>query len=466
MHSINAPFAKELIKQQNNLKSSFHALPIGGYKSLNNKKIFEIYSKIYGESEKSEITLSGNALDSFFFPTKSLLQAERLAAQSFGADTTLFVTCGTTIANAIALAGLLQGPKIRVLADKGTHQSIHFCLADRNALVDYVEPQVFCNNSERSSVALDDITEALRAAERAKNPYRLLILNGHTYDGVQYDMVTVLRAVRAASASLETVFVDEAWGAWSYFHPQTRGYTAICAGRALAEELGLQIVVTQSAHKSISALRQGSYVHVIGSHRLSERLREARYRIHTTSPSYAILASLDLARAQMDIEGADLVENCLRLARKLEHAIETNPRLSAYALNTWDKAPAHLPIIQDSTKISLNVSKIPLTVTEFKNFIFNEYGVYINRCTKTSVLINIHIGVKEKDIDNLISALEKIQEFYTNSTNAGLTSKSFVIPYPPGVPVLVPGEVIGEVYHAKLDSARRAGAHIFSIVHR
>ncbi|CAO3433084.1 aminotransferase class I/II-fold pyridoxal phosphate-dependent enzyme [Azospirillum argentinense] len=468
------PLADALLAAAGSTRASFHALPVSRRGSIRESALADAYDALFGRGLFSEATITAPPLDSFFFPHRSLARAEELAARAFGATGTLFVTAGTTTANLIALEALIARPDVRVLADKGTHQSIHFALSDKHATVDYIEPRVFCEHSERAALSLPALLEQAAAAEHAGTPYELLVLNGQSYDGVVYDIRAILTALAEASPSLTTVFVDEAWGAWSYFHEATRGRTALHARTADPALERFTVVATHSAHKSLSALRQGSLIHFSGDPDLAERLRLGRYRHHTTSPSYPILASLDLARAQMELEGRDLVERSLRLARRVSETVAGDPALSAFSVNAPavpDAFAGHAAI--DPTKLSLRVSGLPIEAPELRERLYSRHGLYVNRCTRTSLLLNLHIGIGDEEVAALLDALRAIQRELSPAVErpdeqAGerRVSTSFIIPYPPGVPIIVPGEEIGGDTLRRIEAIRSAGARIYTIEHR
>ncbi|CAO3424543.1 Orn/Lys/Arg family decarboxylase [Azospirillum doebereinerae] len=465
--SVETPFADALLATSAAIRASFHALPISRRSSIRTSALAASFDALFGSGLYTETTITAPPLDTFFFPHRSLARAEELAARAFGATGTLFVTVGTTASNQIALEALVTKPDVRVLADKGTHQSIHFALSDKHAAVDYIEPRVFCEDSERAALTLSDILDHAAAAERAGAPYDLLVLNGQSYDGVVYDIPAILTALAEASPSLTNILIDEAWGAWSYFHESTRIRTALHARNTTPLHARFNIVATQSAHKSLSALRQASLIHYSGDPALGERLRLARYRHHTTSPNYQILASLDLARAQMELEGRELVERSLRLARLVADTIAADPALSAFTVNDAavpEALAGHVRI--DPTKLSLKVSGLSIGAPELRELLHSQHALYVNRCTRTSLLLNFHIGVLEDDALALLDALRAIQQRLLSPPAERRISTSFIIPYPPGVPIIVPGEEIGKDTLRRIEAVQSAGARIYTIENR
>jgi arginine/lysine/ornithine decarboxylase len=206
-----------------------------------------------------------------------------------------------------------------------------------------------------------------------------------------------------------TFLVDEAWFAFAYFHPFYRPYTAMSAARAVAwSHTGKKfaVVATQSAHKSLSAMRQGSYIHLHGDEALIRKFKETQFAFHTTSPSYPILASLELARAQAVSEGFDQIDNALRLARRIREEVQGDPDLAVYTLNESSELVDACTLL-DPLRISIDVGRVTDNVKAFKEFLFAEHGVCVNHVTRTAFLVNVHIGVSETGVQRLLRGMRQ-----------------------------------------------------------
>jgi arginine/lysine/ornithine decarboxylase len=459
-HVPKASLADEIAQALRRQTVSFHALPLSFGGSLRGSALKGAYQEILGTQWRGDLTVGAPYVDSFFFPKGSIAHAEARAASVFGADATLFLTAGTTLANQIAVESLASNGT-RVLIDKATHQSIHFSLDRLRARVDYIESRLLCLDSERTSFALIDVLSKVEAAEKEGDPYRLLILNGQSYDGVIYNISTILRALSEFAPSLRNIIVDEAWGSWSYLDHELRQSTAIYAARLPDLAGRYNIIATQSAHKSLSALRQGSLIHAVGDGGLGALVRAARYKHHTTSPNFAILASLDLACAQAETEGVRLVERAIRLASELRDRIAHDPLLDAYFVNETPSVEGLFQI--DPSKISLNVSALTISPAEIRDVLYREFDIYINRTTVTSLLLNFHIGINEDDLDRLSEALRAIQKRYQTLPDRKRYATGFVIPYPPGVPLMVPGDEIRPSTLRRLHALQASGINLFTM---
>ncbi|MGW8766252.1 arginine decarboxylase [Streptomyces sp. NPDC055815] len=449
--------------------ATFHALPLSHGRSIRDSHMRETYEALFGAAQlAADVSYSGTMLDSFFRPRGPLREAQRLAARSFGADATFFLSAGTSTANRVALTALTQ-PGSRVLADRSCHQSVHFALNSLGVQVAYAPMQRCCDGCPRTYADLPRLLEMFRAAAAEGRPFDTVVLSAVSYDGVRYDLPTVLAELAAVHPTV-SVLVDEAWGAAHRFHPRLRPLTALHAVEALRADnprLALNVAVTHSAHKSMSALRQGSYLHLIGDGEAQERTAQALFQHHTTSPSWPVLASLDLARLQAETEGESLLGRSLGLARTLRVELATDPRLSAYRPLGPD---GHLTdaaqlVSDDPTRVLVDISALGITAADFRRILFDEYALYVARESGDAVLFHIHIGVDEATLLRLLDALRTIQRTY-RSASAALatgTSEHFIIAYPPGIPITVPGEKLCERTLSQIDELRSSGCEIYTL---
>jgi len=465
MHSVKrkTPIADALLELQEMTKHSFHALPILNGNSIANGEIAEIYQALIGRNIlASELTTTGYLFDSFFFPKTAILESEKLAANLFGADGTLYVTTGTTTSNHISANALFEkGP---VLMDKNCHQSLHFMFHSLNAKVDYLQPKFHCEKSGRSAWDIDSFLEMVREAEQVGGGYEIIVLTAQSYEGVIYNIPKIMRALLDSGVRTRRFLIDEAWGAANYFNPELRAISAMNIDTLIEQYPELEVVCTQSAHKSLSALRQGSMIHFRGGKELRERLNIAKFRFHTTSPSYPILASLDLAQAQMASEGAWRVSKAIALSEGFKTKLQNEIDWSCYHICQMpDLGNMNSFVKQDPCKLSINIESLNMEACDVQVYLFREYGVYINRFTKHSILLNFHIGINESAVNAILTGLAELQRQQVTKAIKKNHSGCFVIPYPPGVPLLVPGELITETIQAQIETVRNTGVALLKI---
>jgi arginine/lysine/ornithine decarboxylase len=190
--AISTPLADALINLTRKANVSFHALPISCGSSIESSELRGKYTELFGEAMLgTEMTVTGKHFDSFFFADSAINEAERLAAQLYGADGTLFVTSGTTVANQIALHALVD-KNFHVLLDKSSHQSMHFTLQALCARVDYIIAVNNCEDSGRNHWSIDELLQQTLGAQEAGDPHDVIVLNAQSYDGVVYNIPGII----------------------------------------------------------------------------------------------------------------------------------------------------------------------------------------------------------------------------------------------------------------------------------
>ena len=300
---------------------------------------------------------------------------------------------------------------------------------------------------------------------------KMLMLTNSTFDGIVYDVQRVMRECLAIKPDLIFLW-DEAWFAFARFHPVYRPRTAMRAARTLIEKLRLpsyrekysryaerlaeerppddalldrellpdpararvRVYATQSTHKTLTSLRQGSMIHVYDqdfSQKAEDTFHEA-YMAHTsTSPNYQILASLDLGRRQGALEGFELVQKQVENAMRLRDAIDYHPLLSKYVrcLITADMIPEEFrpsgvdqplrsglltmhqvwkqdEFVLDPCRITLYIGLTGVDGDTFKrDHLMDRYGVQINKTSRNTVLFMTNIGTTRSSVAYLIEVL-------------------------------------------------------------
>jgi arginine decarboxylase len=469
----DAPFFEALRDYAHRPTGVFHALPISQGKSVVSSHWISDMVDFYGlDIFLAETSATCGGLDSLLEPTGSLRDAQELAAKTFGARKTFFVTNGTSTANKIVAQALLQPGDI-VLVDRNCHQSHHYGLMMSGAHVTYLDAYPLSQYSMYGGVPLREIKRVLlqfRAAGKLDR-VKMLMLTNSTFDGIVYDVQRVMRECLAIKPDLIFLW-DEAWFAFARFHPVYRPRTAMRAARTLIEKLRLpsyrekysryaerlaeerpsdealldremlpdpararvRVYATQSTHKTLTSLRQGSMIHVYDqdfSQKAEDTFREA-YMAHTsTSPNYQILASLDLGRRQGALEGFELVQKQVENAMRLRDAIDYHPLLSKYVrcLITADMIPEKFrpsgvdqplrsglltmhqvwkqdEFVLDPCRITLYIGLTGVDGDTFKrDHLMDRYGVQINKTSRNTVLFMTNIGTTRSSVAYLIEVL-------------------------------------------------------------
>jgi arginine decarboxylase len=469
---FRTPFFEALRSYSRRPTGVFHALPISHGKSIVNSHWIKDTLSFYGlDILLGETSATGGGLDSLLEPIGPLREAQQLAAKAFGSRQTYFVTNGTSTANKIVTQALVAPGDI-VLIDRSCHQSHHYGLMLSGAHVTYLDPYPLNEYSMYGAVPLVEIKSKLLAL-RAKGKLdrvKMLMLTNCTFDGIVYDVERVMEECLAIKPDLVFLW-DEAWFAFARFHPIYRPRTAMRAARTLTERLRLpeyraryeqqasqstddadllsrrllpdpararvRVYSTQSTHKTLTALRQGSMIHVHDQD-FNQKVKEsfhAAYMTHTsTSPNYQILASLDIGRRQAALEGFKLVQKQLEYAMRLRDAIDNHPLLSRYirCLTTADLIPQQFrasgidqplrtglndmltaweqdELVLDPSRISLYIGLTGIDGATFKaEQLMDKFGIQVNKTSRNTVLLMTNIGTTQSSVAYLIQVLVNI----------------------------------------------------------
>jgi arginine decarboxylase len=420
----------------------------------------------------ADLSVSVPMLDSLMEPSGVILEAQKLAAKAFGARRTFFATNGTSTGNKVIFQTLIA-PGEKLLLDRNCHKSVHHGVVLSGAHPIYLDSSV---NKKYGIFGPIPKKTILRAIEEHADA-EALVLTSCTYDGLRYDLAPIIEAAHAKGIK---VVVDEAWYGFARFHPAFRP-TALESGADYA---------TQSTHKVLSAFSQASMVHV-NDPDFNEHIFRENFNMHTsTSPQYSMIASLDVARKQAIMEGYKLLSRTLSLSTELRHQINSTGVFRVLELD--DLLPdevRHDNIQLDPTKVTVDISECGYTVDELQHELFERYNIQVEKSTFNTLSLLLTIGTTRSKVSRLYDALMRIARerrstrriyrtpdipgfthlkylprdaFYCggqalpilddqdriNATLNGKVAADQITPYPPGIPVLVPGQVItAEIMH-------------------
>jgi len=413
-----------------------------------------------------DLSVSVPMLDSLMEPRGVIAEAQGMAAHAFGARRTFFATNGTSTANKVIFQTLLA-PGEKLLLDRNCHKSVHHGVVLSGALPIYLDSSINRKYGIYGPVPKKTVLDAIEAHPDAE----ALILTSCTYDGLRYDLPPIIEAAHAKNIK---VIIDEAWYGFARFHPAFRP-TALQAGADYA---------TQSTHKVMSAFSQASMIHV-NDPTFNEHIFRENFNMHTsTSPQYAMIASLDVARKQMMMEGYKLLSRTLALATELRQQINSTDVFRVLELD--ELLPEEVKgdgIRLDPTKVTVDISRCGYTVEELQRELFTRFNIQVEKSTFNTVTLLLTVGTTRSKVSRLYDALMRIARegraarrlyqfpdvpeftrlrclprdaYYCGGEAVPLVNekenlnKSLVdrvcadqiVPYPPGIPVLVPGQVI------------------------
>lgn len=459
-----APFWESLRDYVNRSTYSWHTPGHSGGASFNNSPFLKPFFEFYGANTfRSDLSVSVEQLGSLLQSSGPLGKAQDKAAITFGVKHSYFSTNGSSTTNKIILQTLLKPGDIAII-DSNCHKSVHYGLIQSGAKPVFLRSRY---NDHLGIFAPPSLSEIEAKLKSTKN-VRLLVITGCTYEGLLIDTQAVVALAHNYGVK---VLIDEAWFAYSGFHPAFRKYSAIHSGADY---------VTHSAHKVLSTFSQGSFIHINDPDFDKDFFTEIFYTHTSTSPQYQIIASLDVAAMQMQMEGYKLISSALYQAQRFRDQC-VNEFRSLKVLNINDFG-THFSTAQseniglDPLKVLIDVSGLKVGIKEVHNFLKSE-GIEIEKSTHSSLLFLFTIGTTNSKEAELFNALKKLDSgvvklssgsvkyetisdipplesseirsaFYSTrrlvslETSFGCKSAFLVTPYPPGVPILVPGQII------------------------
>lgn len=586
----DAPFFKALTQYARKPTGVFHAMPISRGRSITRSHWIRDMGDFYGMNIfLAESSATSGGLDSLLEPIGPIKKAQEKAARAFGSKQTFFATNGTSTCNKIVVQAIVRPGDI-VLVDRDCHKSHHYGMVLAGAQVVYLDSYPLHEYSMYGAVPLREIKHQLLELKRhgKLDRVRMLLLTNCTFDGIVYNVERVMQECLAIKPDLVFLW-DEAWFAFARFGPAYRRRTAMHCAKMLREryrsdeyraafeqyreqvrgldddalletrlmpdpdKVRVRVYATQSTHKTLTSLRQGSMIHVHDQDfrdEVEQAFHEA-YMTHTsTSPNYQIIASLDVGRRQVELEGFEFIQRQVEQAMSLRRTINSHPLISKYfkvllvadmipeqyresgiksywdpVKHTWSdisEAWAQDEFVLDATRVTLAVAGSGWDGDTFKNeVLMDRHGIQINKTSRNTVLFMTNIGTSRSSVAYLIEVLVRIaadlderledasaverkifqrrvkslredlpplpdfsafhdafrpddaggtpegdirSAFFLSydeskceyvpiegnaveralNTGRKLVSTTFVIPYPPGFPILVPGQVVSQ----------------------
>jgi len=451
-------------------KVSFHT---PGHKS--GKGIATRFVKYVGPNIFSIDLTTLDEVDSLQRPKGVIKEAQELAAKAYGADRSFFLVNGTTGGNH-AMVMTAVNPGSGILMARNCHKSVLAGTVLAGATPHFMYPVVDSGLMMTLNVTFDAVKKAVD-----EHPWiKVLFVTSPNYYGICADLPKIIALAHERDM---TMLVDEAHGPHLGFHPELPS-SAIAAGADIC---------VQSTHKIIGGMTQASMMHARAPRVDMEMLAGVLKSIQTTSPSYILMASLDLARMQMATEGEKLLGKALMLARKAREEINRIPGLKCL---TRDEVLERDMGDLDETKLTINVSGLGMSGYDVSQTLNLTHDIQVEMADPFHVLVIVSIGDRQEDLDRLVRALDVIAakpavsgyapgawesvkpsfknipgltpreaffapvEYVEVDAAKGRLSSEIVTVYPPGIPLLVPGEVITEEVIANLKVVAELGGTV------
>ena len=391
-------------------------------------------------------------LDNLCHPVSVIKEAEQLAAEAFGAAHAFLMVGGTTSAvQSMVLAVCKRGDKI--ILPRNVHRSVINALVLCGAVPVYVNPDV----DQRLGIALGMKVSQVEEAIKENPDAVAIFVNNPTYYGICSDIRSI---VKLAHDNDMYVLADEAHGTHFYFG-ENLPIDAISAGADMA---------AVSMHKSGGSLTQSSIL-LIGKEMHEGYVRQIINLTQTTSASYLLLSSLDISRRNLALRGREIFAQVMDLA---EYARKEISNIGGYYAYSSDMINHDSIYDFDKTKLSIYTLDIGLAGIEVYDKLRDEYDIQIEFGDMGNILAYLSIGDRKQDIERLASSLAEIKRlnsrgkeglmpheyispelavspqaaFYADKEQLDLQETSgricseFLMCYPPGIPILAPGEMI------------------------
>ena len=409
-------------------------------------------------------------LDNLCHPVSVIRDAERLAAEAFRAAHAFFMVSGTTgSVQAMVLSAVGRGDKI--IMPRNVHRSAINALILCGAIPIYVNPGI----DDILGIALGMRVEDVAAAIARHPDAKAVFVNNPTYYGICSDLRTITELAHAHGMK---VLVDEAHGTHLYFSDRLP-VAAMDAGADMA---------AISMHKSGGSLTQSSLLLCSDSMPLGY-VHQIINITQTTSASYLLLASLDISRRNLALRGREVVDKIIDLVAYARDEINAIGDYYAYGHELIDGAAV---FDFDTTKLSIFTRPTGLAGIEVYDILRDDYDIQTEFGDIANLLAYVSVGDRPKDIERLVAALAEIRRNYRKdpsktlkmeyidpivvcgpqdafyaekeslpiAKSCGRICSEFVMCYPPGIPILAPGEQITEEILTYIRYAKKKGCQI------
>lgn len=408
--------------------------------------------QLLGEQCVSMDVNSMKPLDNLCHPISVIRDAERLAAEAFGAANAFLMVGGTTSAvQSMVLSVAKRGEKI--ILPRNVHRSVMGAMVLCGAVPVYVNPE--CDSD--LGIPLGMSVAAVERAIRENPDAKAILVNNPTYYGICSDLRAI---VKLAHEHGMLCLADEAHGTHFYFG-EGLPVSAMAAGADMA---------SVSMHKSGGSLTQSSLL-LTGPAMQEGHVRQIINLTQTTSASYLLLSSLDISRRNLALRGKSDFERVVRLA---EYARREINEIDGYYAFSRELINGDSVFDFDVTKLSVNTLDVGLAGIEVYDLLRDEYDIQIEFGDLGNILAYVSVGDRPREIERLVSALSEVRRRF-GRTKANLMAQEYIDPqvvvspqdafyapkeslplretegrvcsefvmcYPPGIPILAPGERI------------------------
>lgn len=413
------------------------------------------FREFIGERALSIDLINIGPLDDLHTPKGIIKEAQKLAAEAFGADYTFFSVQGTSGA-IMAMIMSVCGPGDKIIVPRNVHKSVMSAIIFSGAIPIFIHPVVDEKLGISHGITTDAVSKALEQHPDAK---ALLVINP-TYFGIAADLKKI---VEIAHSYRVPVLVDEAHGVHIHFH-EDLPLSAMQAGADMA---------ATSVHKLGGSMTQSSILNMKEGLVSHKRVQSVLSMLTTTSTSYLLLASLDVARKQLATKGREMLDRTIKLAQSIRRQINEIDRL--YCVGE-EILGTKATFDYDPTKLIISVKNLGISGYEAEKWLRENYNIEVELSDLYNILCLITPGDTEEEGRILVEALRELAKnckktcknndrpvllpeipvlalsprdaFYAETElvpfdeSEGRIIAEFIMVYPPGIPIFIPGEII------------------------
>ncbi|WP_339232214.1 aminotransferase class I/II-fold pyridoxal phosphate-dependent enzyme [Geobacillus sp. FSL W8-0026] len=416
------------------------------------------FRSFIGENALAMDLINISPLDDLHHPRGMIKRAQELAAEAFGADYTFFSVQGTSGA-IMTMVMSVAGPGDKIIVPRNVHKSVMSAIVFSGATPIFIHPEIDKELGISHGITPQAVEKALRQHPDAKG---VLVINP-TYFGIAGDLKKIVDIAHAYGVP---VLVDEAHGVHIHFHERLP-LSAMQAGADMA---------ATSVHKLGGSLTQSSILNVREGLVSAKHVQAILSMLTTTSTSYLLLASLDVARKQLATKGRELIDNAIRLADWTRRQINEIPYLYCVGEEILGTEAVY---DYDPTKLIISVKELGLTGHDAEQWLREAFNIEVELSDLYNILCIITPGDSEREAGLLVEALRRLSAQFSHQAEEGVKPKvllpdipalaltprdafyaetevvpfresagriiaEFVMVYPLGIPIFIPGEIITE----------------------
>jgi arginine/lysine/ornithine decarboxylase len=458
----------DAIRDYINLKPAYFRIPGHRFERGINQRWKDVVGDEIFKFDLTETPL----VDDLHNPEGAIKQAQELAREVFKADRSYFLVNGTTCGNeAMVMTTAFAGQKVAI--PRNAHKSALMGLIIGGAEPVYIKPELSEEWGIQGGITPGDVESMFLEHPDCKG----VMVVSPTYYGICSDLRGIAEVCHRNNAIL---MVDEAHGAHMYFSDQLPDGALVQGADMCA----------QSIHKVTGSLTQSSMLHVCSKLVDIDRLEATLHIVQSTSPSYLLMTSLDMARHDLAMHGEDMIRNAVELsnfARKSINEIEGMICVDDSIIGTAGVKEL------DTTRLIISARKLGITGFELKSMLFEEYNVDVELSDYINVLAIVTFANTIEEMERLVAALAEIAKKHASGREIfneiflpeipqrvltpreaffslkkdipwkdakGKIAGEMIAPYPPGIPVIYQGEIVTDLVWNYIENYRVRGRHL------